>query len=114
MRSILVLLSLAAAGCAPNETQGGSPRTDVQRDVEGYAVASCLTNQAEPYLKDQGDAWAFQTHDLSTNRREDEVHNGHWESIDSALESGPTAYVLKVETVQEDPSPKGHEGADCR
>lgn len=58
MRSILVLLSLAAAGCAPNETQGGSPRTDVQRDVEGYAVASCLTNQAEPYLKDQGDAWA--------------------------------------------------------
>jgi hypothetical protein len=30
----------------------------VQRDVEGYAIASCLTSQTEPYLKDQGDAWA--------------------------------------------------------
>jgi hypothetical protein len=58
MRTILVLLSLVAAGCAPNETSSGSPRSEVQRDVEGYAIASCLTNQAEPYLKDQGDAWA--------------------------------------------------------
>ncbi|WP_230590878.1 hypothetical protein [Delftia acidovorans] len=30
----------------------------MQRDVESYAIASCLTQQAEPYLKDQGDAWA--------------------------------------------------------
>lgn len=32
-------------------------RTDVQRDVEGYAVASCLMKQEEPYLKDQGALW---------------------------------------------------------
>lgn len=55
---VLVLISLLAAGCAPNENPDGPPRTLVQRDVEGYAIASCLTNQAEPYLKDQGDAWA--------------------------------------------------------
>jgi hypothetical protein len=33
-------------------------RSDVQRDVEGYAVASCLIKQKEPYLKDQGALWA--------------------------------------------------------
>lgn len=33
-------------------------RPSVQRDVEGYAIATCLANQKEPYLKDQGDSWA--------------------------------------------------------
>ncbi len=33
-------------------------RSDVQRDVEGYAVASCLMKQKEPLLKDQGALWA--------------------------------------------------------
>jgi hypothetical protein len=32
--------------------------SQVQRDVEGYAIAACLTKQNEPYLTDQGDAWA--------------------------------------------------------
>jgi hypothetical protein len=27
-------------------------------DVEGYAIASCLANQSQTHLKDQGDAWA--------------------------------------------------------
>jgi len=33
-------------------------QTDVYRDMEGYAIASCLAYQEHPYLKDQGDAWA--------------------------------------------------------
>jgi hypothetical protein len=33
-------------------------RSTEQRDVEGYAIASCLAGQDQPYLKDQGDAWA--------------------------------------------------------
>lgn len=33
-------------------------RSDVQRDVEGYAVASCLIKQKEPLLKEQGALWA--------------------------------------------------------
>jgi len=33
-------------------------RSAVQRDVEGYAIASCLSAQDQPYLKDQGDGWA--------------------------------------------------------
>jgi len=33
-------------------------RSNVQRDVEGYAVATCLLKQQEPFLKDQGALWA--------------------------------------------------------
>jgi hypothetical protein len=33
-------------------------RGNVQRDVEGYAIASCLLKQTEPYLRDQGALWA--------------------------------------------------------
>ncbi|WP_428145284.1 hypothetical protein [Delftia acidovorans] len=58
MRAALLLLVPAIAGCTPDTNPAGGARTQVQRDVESYAIASCLTQQAEPYLKDQGDAWA--------------------------------------------------------
>lgn len=58
MRVALLLLVPAFAGCTPDTNPAGGARTQVQRDVESYAIASCLTQQAEPYLKDQGDAWA--------------------------------------------------------
>jgi hypothetical protein len=35
----------------------GRARPAVQRDVEGYAIAACLTKQPEPYLREQGEAW---------------------------------------------------------
>ena len=57
-RVFLCIMSLAVAGCTPSLNTVGSPRPQVQRDVEGYAIASCLASQSEPYLKDQGDAWA--------------------------------------------------------
>jgi hypothetical protein len=60
MRAILLLLSLAITGCAGRfEVNSVVPaRSEVLRDVEGYAMASCLSHQTDPYLKDQGDAWA--------------------------------------------------------
>jgi hypothetical protein len=58
MRIILLLLGLIVAGCAVRTETIGAPRSEVLRDVEGYAIASCLLNQTDPYLKDQGDAWA--------------------------------------------------------
>ena len=58
IRIVILLSALAAAGCAPQTDTLGSPRPAVVRDVEGYAIASCLAGQSEPYLKDQGDAWA--------------------------------------------------------
>ncbi|WFF83792.1 hypothetical protein [Delftia tsuruhatensis] len=54
----LLACGLVIAGCTPDTNPAGGARTQVQRDVESYAIASCLTQQAEPYLKDQGDAWA--------------------------------------------------------
>jgi len=37
---------------------GAWARTPLQRDVEGYAVAACLTRQSPAYLKQQGEGWA--------------------------------------------------------
>jgi len=33
-------------------------QTNVRRDAESYAMASCFFYQKHPYLKEQGDAWA--------------------------------------------------------
>lgn len=35
-----------------------APRSQLQRDVEGYAVATCLVLQNDAVLKEQGDGWA--------------------------------------------------------
>lgn len=58
MRFALFLMGLVVAGCATGGDTVGGPRSEVLRDAEGYAIASCLTYQAPAYLKDQGDAWA--------------------------------------------------------
>jgi hypothetical protein len=58
MRTIVLLLGLAAVGCTAKVETTGAPRPQVLRDVEGYAIATCLVNQPQPYLQDQGDAWA--------------------------------------------------------
>ncbi|AOV01168.1 hypothetical protein BI380_07220 [Delftia tsuruhatensis] len=58
MRMALLACGLVIAGCTTDTNPAGGARTQVQRDVESYAIASCLTQQTEPYLKDQGDAWA--------------------------------------------------------
>ena len=58
MRIAMLLSALVVAGCTTKTDTIGSPRPAVVRDVEGYAIASCLINQSQPYLEDQGDAWA--------------------------------------------------------
>lgn len=58
MRFLLFSLGLLVVGCTPKINAIGEPRLDILRDVESYAIASCLTKQSSPYLKDQGDAWA--------------------------------------------------------
>jgi hypothetical protein len=52
------LISAALVGCGTTPPATASGRNPVQRDVEGYAVASCLAYQKQAYLKDQGDGWA--------------------------------------------------------
>lgn len=58
MRVSLLLMGVVVVGCTAGVEPIGGPRPEVLRDVEGYAIASCLVNQPQPYLKDQGDAWA--------------------------------------------------------
>lgn len=50
---LLAALAACAAAAAPAVARGAA-----LRDVEGYAIASCLAAQDSPYLKDQGDGWA--------------------------------------------------------
>ena len=40
------------------ERRSEGTRPEVLRDVEGYAIASCLVSQRESYLVDQGNGWA--------------------------------------------------------
>ena len=58
MRIVLLVAAFSCAGCATTTGLPARDRRPVERDVEGYAIASCLASQAEPYLRDQGDAWA--------------------------------------------------------
>ena len=53
--SVAVAISLALAFSVPSSSAAG--RSPALRDVEGFAIATCLSNQNNPYLKSQGDAW---------------------------------------------------------
>jgi len=55
VRLCFFLFLLIVSGCARHSND---LQTSVYRDMEGYAIASCLAYQEHPYLKDQGDAWA--------------------------------------------------------
>ena len=52
------LVTIVAFVLVNGRTVMAGARSAVQRDVEGYAVATCLASQKQPYLKDQGDGWA--------------------------------------------------------
>ncbi len=58
MRMFLILWGLSITGCTPDLNVAAAARSQAQRDVEGYAIATCLTEQKQAYLQDQGDAWA--------------------------------------------------------
>jgi hypothetical protein len=57
VRVVLLVLLVTATGCA-TANRLAEPRSPVLRDAEGFAIASCLAHQNDPYLKDQGDGWA--------------------------------------------------------
>lgn len=58
MRLVGTLAGAMLMGCGPALDDRAAPRSAVLRDVEGYAMATCLAGQTDVYLKDQGDAWA--------------------------------------------------------
>ncbi|MEA1674150.1 MULTISPECIES: hypothetical protein [Nitrospirillum] len=50
-------LLLAAGLLGYTSVAFAAGRSEAQRDVEGYAVATCLVAQDQPYLKEQGYGW---------------------------------------------------------
>ena len=52
--NFFTLISIFLVGCSSEITFKAMEK----KDLEGFAIASCLTFQESPYLKDQGDAWA--------------------------------------------------------
>ncbi|WP_338849571.1 hypothetical protein V8J88_11065 [Massilia sp. W12] len=56
MRPFALILCLSAAACSAKTEHFPSPAA--LRSMEHYAIASCFAYQGQPYLKDQGDAWA--------------------------------------------------------
>lgn len=51
-----IIATLNACATTPNIPTNG--RNAATRDVEEYAIASCLFYQQQLFLKDQGDSWA--------------------------------------------------------
>ena len=54
----LCLLTMMLSACNATFPIKAIDRSAVRRDVESYAIASCLAYQKQPYLKEQGDGWA--------------------------------------------------------
>ncbi len=56
---LTLLLAIPACDSSAREGSAGSNvREPLQRDIEGYAIASCFATLDDPRLKDQGQAWA--------------------------------------------------------
>lgn len=51
---IALALLASTIGCSAE----AAPRSRLQRDVEGYAMAACLGAQPNAFMKDQADGWA--------------------------------------------------------
>jgi len=87
------MLSIAASASA---------RTLVERDVEGYAIATCLTLQPQLALKAQGDGWAS----IIVNRGHGNIE--HWSPLIAAVEADAKRrrmYANKAEKVAEGSHP---------
>jgi len=70
-------------------------RSDVQRDVEGYAIASCLIGQKDAYLRDQGDAWASVI--VQRSHGDAEYFKQVADVVDTEIKQGHVA-VMRVES----------------
>lgn len=58
MRVTIFLIFFLVTSCASRPDMHQDYQQKLLRDVEGYAIASCLASLSNSYLKDQGDAWA--------------------------------------------------------
>lgn len=83
-------------------TAAAAPRSQLQQDVEGYAVATCLTGLDDAALKDQGDGWASIIVQRGFGNVED------WQTLVEAVKTatGKTSMaVIKGESISSKPMP---------
>ncbi len=58
-QSLLALILASVLGCSSPYSQSDKPLENISvRDINSYAIASCYTFLTNPYLMDQGDAFA--------------------------------------------------------
>lgn len=58
-----------------------APRADVVRDVQGYAIAACLSQQVDAVLKAQGEGWL----DIIIQRGKGGIED--WASLRDAIDA---------------------------
>lgn len=86
-------VSIVCVACAFLWGSSAFARTAVQRDVEGYAIATCLSQQSEPYLKDQGDAWASVV--VQRSQGDIELFHPVQQAVESELKKGNVAAIYQ-------------------
>lgn len=91
---LLVVGACAVPGFSTRAAQG---RSRVQRDVEGYATASCLARQKDPVLKDQGSAWL----DVIVQRSEGDIEE--FKSVADAVEAQLAREPMPMARQERDP-----------
>ncbi|THV25499.1 hypothetical protein [Peteryoungia ipomoeae] len=100
IRSVLLVATAAGLGTTPSWAE---PRADVTRDVQGIAVATCLTRQSDPVLKEQGEGWLQMLSERAKAQPED------WkdlsDTIDAALAEAMVPVVMGDKPGEERPMP---------
>jgi hypothetical protein len=92
------MAALLALVCASTGSKIAYGRSDVQRDVEGYAASSCLTSQKDAYLKDQGDGWAS----VIVQRSHGDIE--HFKKVADAVNTEVAQGHVAVMRVESDPA----------
>jgi hypothetical protein len=107
LRIAVGLLAATVSYVATSATDAHA-RAAVQRDVEGYAIASCLVAQDQPYLKDQGDGWASAI--IHRGKGSLEAFMGVASAVKAELAKGNMAVIRSENETKDKPLPVMHCG----
>jgi len=96
-RTAATMLVFGACAFQVIPTRAGQVRGSVQRDVEGYATASCFARQKEPLLKNQGEAWV----DVIVQRSQGDIED--FKAVADAVEAQLAKEPMPMARQESDP-----------
>ncbi len=97
-------LSLAVACALCGSSGWAAGRSAASRDVEGFATATCLSNQSNPYLKAQGDAWGSAV--MQRGKGDVQAYTPVSAAVKTELKKGGMAVVhLDANPPRDEPAP---------